>query len=167
MKSHLDKKMDELADQMRATKQRLAGLKQAARQPRLAMETNVPSSTKTSERTEGAAAAVQVKHGENCFANHVDPDLMCLTSFGDDSTGPAALPYSRDNALVGNGAAVPKSCISPVEMHVLTAAGGLLPAGTASTTTRTTFDQPLLWFCPIEEIHLRTSNQYAMDYSSF
>ena len=111
--------MDKIADEMRAAKQRLAGLKQDARQPRLAMETYVTSGSKTSEHTEGATAAVQAKHGESCSANQVDPDLMCRTSFGDDSTGPPALPYSRDNALIGNGAVVPKSCISPVEMCTL------------------------------------------------
>ena len=57
VKSRVDK-MGELADKMRATKQRLAGLEQDARQPRLAMEADVPSDTKTRERTEGAAAAV-------------------------------------------------------------------------------------------------------------
>ena len=39
--------MDELADEMRATKYRLAGLEHDARQPRLAIEVDVPSDTKT------------------------------------------------------------------------------------------------------------------------
>ena len=52
-------------------------------------------------------------------------------------------------------------------MRPLTAAGGVLPTGTASTATTTTFDQVPLWFCPIGESSLRTSNQYAMDYISF
>ena len=52
-------------------------------------------------------------------------------------------------------------------MRPLTAAGGVLPTGTASTATTTTFDQAPLWFCPIGGINLRTSNQYAMDYISF
>ena len=38
-------------------------------------------------------------HNADCSANQVDPDPMCLTSFGDDSTGPPALPCSRDDAL--------------------------------------------------------------------
>ena len=150
----LDSKLDELADEMRATKQRSAGLEQVARQSRLAMEADVPSDANTDERTEGAATAVQAKHGDSCFANRVDPDPMCLTSFGDDSTGPPALPCSRDDALEGNGAAAPKSCLSPLVMRTPTAAGGLLPAGTISTATRTTFDQSPLWFCPTEEINL-------------
>ena len=145
VKSHLNK-IDELADKMRAAKQHLAGLKQDARQPSLAMEADVPSYTKTCERTGGAAATVQGKHGDSCSANQVDPDPMCLTSFGDDSTVPPALPCSRDDALVGNGAAAPKSCLSLAEIRTLTAAGGLLHAGTTSTATRTTFDQPSLWF---------------------
>ena len=162
-----EKKMDELMEEMRDTKHRLVGLEQDPRQPRLAMEADVPSDTKTRERTEGAAATVQAKHGNSCSVIRVDPGLMCLTSFGDDSTEPPTLCCSRDNALVDNGAAVPKLCLSPLEMRTSTAAGSLLLAGIASTASRTTFDQPPLWFCLIEEINLRTSNQYAMDYSSF
>ena len=123
----------------------------------------MPPDTKIRERTEGTAAAVQAKHVDSCSANQVDPDPMCLIIFGDDSTGP--LPSSRDGALADNGALVPKSCLSPLEMRTPTAAGVLLPAGTASTATMTTSDQLPLWFCPIEEISLRTSNQYTMDYS--
>ena len=41
VKSHLGK-MDELEGEMRRMDQRLAGLEQDARQPRLAMEANVP-----------------------------------------------------------------------------------------------------------------------------
>ena len=59
----------------------------------------MPSDIKTCERTEGAAVAVQAKHGDSCSANQVDPDPMCLTSFGGDSTGPPALLCSRDDAL--------------------------------------------------------------------
>ena len=47
---------------MRETKQRLSGLEQDARQPRLAMEVDMSSDTKPGERTEGAAAAVQAMH---------------------------------------------------------------------------------------------------------
>ena len=108
------------------------------------MEADVPSDTKARKRTEGAAAAVQAEHGDSCPANRIDPDPMCLTSFDDDSTGPPALPCSRDDALVGNGATPPKSCLSHLEVRTPSAAGGLLSAGTASTATRTTFDQPPL-----------------------
>ena len=154
-------------EEVRAKEQRSASLEQDYRQPRLAMETDVPSDTKTRARTEGVAAAVQAMHGDSCSANQVDPDPMCLISFGDDSTGPPALPCSNDNALVNNGAAVPKSCLSPSEMRTPTAAGVLLPAGTASTATRSTLNQPPLWFCPTEDIYLRISNQKSMGDSSF
>ena len=86
-----DMKLDKLAEKMRESKQRLAGLKQEAQQPRLAMEADVKSDTKTRKRMEDAAAD-QIKHGGSCFANRVDLDQMYLTSFGDDSTGPPALP---------------------------------------------------------------------------
>ena len=135
--------MDELADELRATKQRLAGMEQVARQPRLAMEADVPSDTKSRKRMEDAVA-VQAKHGDSCFANQIDPDPICLTSFvGDNSSGPPALPSTRDDALVDNGAVAPKQCLSPVEIRTPTATGGLLPAGTASTATRNTFPRPL------------------------
>ena len=80
-----DRKLDELADEMRATKQRLAGLEQDARQPRLAMEADGPSDTKTRNRMEDVAAYRMIS-GDSFSANQVDPDQMCLTSFGDDFT---------------------------------------------------------------------------------
>ena len=67
----------------------------------------------------------------------------------------------RDDVLVDNDAAAPKSCLSPLEMRSSTAAGGLLPTGKTSTATRTTLDQPPVWFYPTEETNLRTSVQYA------
>ena len=90
--------------------QHLTSLEQDARQPRLAMEADGPADTKTRERTEGAATAVQVMHGDSCSANRVGPDPMCSTSFGDDCTGPPAPPCSGENVLVDNGAAAPNSC---------------------------------------------------------
>ena len=144
---------------MRASKQSLTSLEHDDGLPRLVMKVDVPPDTKTRERTEGVAAAVQAKHGDNCSAKRVQAGPTSSTSFGDDFTGLPALPWLRDDVLVDNGAAAPKSCLSPLEMRTSTVAGGLLSAGTASTATRTTFDQPLLWFCPTEEVNLRTSNQ--------
>ena len=96
-----DRELDELLNEMSAAKQHLTGLEQYTRQPRLAMEADVPLDNKTRERTKDAAAVVQAKHGDSCSANRVDRDPMCLTSFDDDSVGPPALP--RDGALGGNG----------------------------------------------------------------
>ena len=56
-----------------------------------------------------------MKHGDSCSANRVDPDPSSPTSFGDDFPGPPALPYSRDDALVDDGAAASKSCLSTLE----------------------------------------------------
>ena len=53
-----------------------------------------------------------------------------------------ALPC-RNDALVDRGAEELRPCPSPAEMRTLTAAGGLLLAGTASTAMRTTFPRPL------------------------
>ena len=58
-----DRKLDEIAKGMRAMDQRAARLEQDARQPRLALEVDGPADTKTRERMEGAATAVQAMHG--------------------------------------------------------------------------------------------------------
>ena len=69
--------------------------------------------------------------------------------------------------MVENGAAATKSCLSSLEMRSPTAAGGLLPAGKASTTTRITFYQPRLRFCSTEETNAeRTSTQCPLYYNS-
>ena len=155
MKSHFDQqenKLDQLMEMTRGISQRLAGLEQDARHPRLAIKANGPADTETRERTEGAATVVQAMHGDSCSANRVDPDPMCSTSFGNDCTEPPALPCSREDILVDNGAAAPKSCRPPLEIRT-TAAGGLLPTGETSTATKTTFGYSTLWFCQTEETH--------------
>ena len=116
--------------------QRLASLEHSAWQPCLAMEADGSADEKTRKRTEGAAKAVQAMHGENCSATRVDTDPMCSNSF-DVKTEPPALPC-RDDVVVENGAAAPKSCLSPLEMRTAAAAGGLLSAGKITTATWTT-----------------------------
>ena len=164
MKSHFDQ-LDEIMDRTRETNQLLAGLEHDVRQPRLAMKGDVTSDKKTRKRTKGAAAG-RAMSGDKSFAR-VDHDPMCVTSFGDDSTGPPALPCCRDDALVDKGAEAPKLCLSPVEIRTLTAAGGLLPTGTSITATRIIFRQPPLWCCPTKNMSYMamTSIQYAT-YSS-
>ena len=158
-----DTKSEKLAKVMRATEQRLAGQEQNARQPCLAMEADAPADTKTRQRTDGAAKAIQAMYG-NCFsAKRVDPDPMCLTSFGVKAETPV-LPC-RNYVLIENGAAAPKSCLSPLEMCSSTATDGLLPAGMASTATSTIFNQPTLWFCLTKETNSRKSTQYALYYN--
>ena len=152
---------------MEMVDQRVANLEQDARQPRLVMKANGPADTKTRECTESAAKAVEAMRGDSCSANRVDPDPMCSTSFGDDSTGPPAHPCSKEDALVDNGAAGSKSCLSPFEVCSPTAAGGLLSTGKISTATKTAFDHPTLWFCLTEETNLRTSILYVSYFSSF
>ena len=51
-----DRKLEELTEETKATKQRLAGLEQEAQQPRLAMEADVKTDTKNYEYMEDAAA---------------------------------------------------------------------------------------------------------------
>ena len=107
-------------------------------------------------------AAERVTRGNNSSAQ-VDPDPMCLASFDDGTTGPLALPCSRDDALVHNGAAAPKPTLLPVEMRKQTTAGGLLPAGTASAAMRNILPRQFFSWS-LGEIKKRTSrinNQVA------
>ena len=160
MKSHfaqLEKKLDEIVEEM-TEDQREASPEQDARQPRLAMKADGHAYTKTRERTEGAATAVQAMHGDSCSAEQVDPDPICSTSFGDDCTGPPALSCSGENALVDNRAAAPKSFLSSLGMRSRTAAGGLLPTGEASTATNTTFNQSPLWLYSTEGTNSKEKN---------
>ena len=154
MKSHFDQ-LDELMEKAREKNQRLAGLEHAAWQPRLATGANVETNTKTCKRTKDAVAD-RVMNGDSSSARRVKTyGPTSSTSFGMEAEPPAS--SMRGHALVDKGAAAPKPCLSPVEMRTLTAAGGLLPAGTASITTRTIFHQPPLWFCPTKEKSSRTT----------
>ena len=146
IKRHFDQQEKKLDELMEMVDKRAASLKQDTRQPGLAMEADGPADTKTRERTKGAAEDVQAMHGDRSSANRVDPDSMCSTSFGDDCTGPPALPCSREDVLVDNGAAAPKLCLSSLEMQSPIATGGLLTTGKSSTALKTTFDHPTLWF---------------------
>ena len=66
----------------------------------------MPAEKKTRERTGGAAATVQAKHGDSCSAKRVQAGSISLTSFGMKAE-PSALPR-RDDVLVYIGAAAPK-----------------------------------------------------------
>ena len=90
----MDKAFGEIKEDLRRTNQRLASLEQDARQPRLAMEADVTAEKKTRERTEGAAATVQTKHGDSCWAKRVQAGPKSSTIFGIKSESPA-LPVQR------------------------------------------------------------------------
>ena len=100
------------------------------------MKTDVRADKMTRERTEGAAKAVQTMHGDGVFANRVEPDSNGSAGSGDDCIGRPALSCSMDNALVDNGAAAPKSCLSPLAMRSPITADGLLPTGKTSTAIK-------------------------------
>ena len=119
MKSHfeqLEKKLDDFKELMRLLEQQLTSQEQDARQPRLAMEADGPANTRTRERTEGAATAVQAMRGDSFSARRVLPDPNTnSTSFGVKAE-PPALPC-RDDVVVENGDAAPESCLSSLEMR--------------------------------------------------
>ena len=161
-----DKKLDEISDEMRKMDEHVTRLEHEARQPRLAMEADGPAdTTKTRERTEGAATAVQAMRGDCFSARRVEPGPTTnSTSFGVKAE-PLALSC-RDDVVVESGPAASESCLPSMEMRSSTAAGGLVPTGEASTDSETTLNEPSLRFCPTEETYLepnckKTSTPYA------
>ena len=166
-----DTKMDELVRERRSIDQRLTRLEYDARQPRLTMEEDGSANTKTHERTEGAATAVQAMHGDRFSACRVDPGPKSnSTSFGMKAE-PPALPC-RDDVVVESGDAAPKSCLPSLEMHSPTAAGGLVPTDETPTLTKTTYNETTLRLYATEETNpkennLRTSISSASYDSSF
>ena len=83
----------------------------------------------------------RVKNGNTSILRAVD-GLTSLTRFGmiDD---PLAPEKCIGNALVTSGAKASKPYLPPMEVHMLlSAAGGSLPAGAASTALKTVFSPP-------------------------
>ena len=118
------------------------------------MEADVTPDTKTHKRTEDATIA-QVVNEDSSSARKVDIGPTTSTSFGMITESPALL--CRDDALVGKGAEALRPCLSPVEIHTLPAAGGLLPADTVSTAIRTIVSRSLPSWTLGEETKERTS----------
>ena len=149
---------------MRATDQREASLEHGARQPRLTMEADGPANTKTRERTEGAAIAVQAMHGDSFSACRVDPGPNTnSTSFG-IMAEPPDLPC-REDVVAEKRAAASKSCLPSLEMRSPTAAGGLLSTGEASTATKPTFNKSPLRLYATEETNSK-EKQYGLQFHS-
>ena len=98
------------------------------------------ANTKTRERTEGAATAVQAMRGDGFSARRANTSS---SSFGVKAE-PHALSC-RDDVVVDSGDATPKSCLPSLEMRSSTAAGGLVLTGETSAAV-TTVNKPLLQF---------------------
>ena len=132
--SHFEEQMDEISD---VIDQHVTRMEHGARQPRLAMEADGQASTKTRERTEGAATAAQAMRGDCFSARLFEPGPTTnSTSFG-VKTEPHSLPC-RDDVVVESGPAASESCLPPMEMSPSTAAGGLVLTGDASNASETT-----------------------------
>ena len=144
--------MSHFEEKTKMLEKRLTRLEYGARQPRLAMEADGPANTKTQERTEGAAKAVQAMRGDSCTTDQKVQDGPKTSIIFDVEAEPPDLPC-REDVLVEDGATAPKSCISSLEMRSPTAAGGLVPTGEASTATETTPNEPLLRFYATEEMN--------------
>ena len=144
--------MSHFEEQSELLKKRLTCLEHGARQPRLAMEADGQADTKTRERTEGAATAVQAMRGDGFSARRVEPGPnINSTSFGAKAELPT-LPC-RDDVVVESGNAASESCLPSLEMRSSTAAGGLVPTGEASTASETTSIESLLRFYETEEMN--------------
>ena len=139
-----DKKLDNILDEMRKMDEHVTRLEHGARQPRLAMEVDGPTNTKTRERTEGAGKVVQALRGDIAILQHkrFQDGPKTSISFG-MMAEPPALPC-RDDVVVESGNAASQSCLPSLKMRSSTAAGGLVPTGEASTASETTFNEPLL-----------------------
>ena len=167
MDSYSDRWIKNLDDEMRKMDEHVTRLEHGARQPRLAMEADGQANTKTRERTEGAATAVQAMRGDYFFARRVEPGPTTnSTSFGVKAE-PPALPC-RDDVVVESGPAASKSCLPSMEMRLSTATGGVILTGEASTASETTLNEPPLRFCPTEETNLGTNcKKTSTPYASF
>ena len=156
----MDSYFDRLDDEMRERDQHLTRLEHGARQPRLAVEADGQASTKTRERTEGAATAVQAMRGDCFSACRVEPGPTTnSTSLGMKADPPA--PPCRDDSVVECGSAAFKSCLPSMKMRPSTAAGGLVPTGDASKASETTLNEPPLRFCLTEETDLKAENSWT------
>ena len=121
------------------------------------MEADGQANTKTRERTEGAATAVQATRGDCFSARRVEPGPTTnSTSFGVKAR-PPALPC-RDDSVVESGTAASESCLPSMGMRPSTAAGGLVPTGEVSNASETTSNQPPLRFCSTERTDLEAKN---------
>ena len=89
----------------------------------VALEADAHANTKTHERTEGAATTVQAMHGDSCSVTRVDPGTKTTSTIFGMKAEPPALPC-RDDVLVENGDASPKSCLPSLDMRSPSAAGG-------------------------------------------
>ena len=94
-------------------------------------------------------------HGDSCTAQKVQDGLKTSISFGGKAE-PLNLPC-REDVLVEDGAAAPKSCLPSLEMRKTTAVGGLVPTGKISTATETTSNEPLLRLYSAEETNFKNS----------
>ena len=152
-------------EQTELLEKRLTRREHGARQPRLAMDADGPADTKTRERTEGAATAVQAMRGNGFSARRVEPSPNTnSTGFGMKAE-PLAFPCG-DDAVVESGGAASESCLPSLEMRSSTTAGGLVLAGEASKATKTNFNQPPFRFCSTRETDLKANNSWTSIQSS-
>ena len=105
-----NRKLDEISDETRMMDEHVTSLEHGARQPHLAMEANWSANTKTQERTEGAATAVQAMRGDSCTTEQkVQNGAKTSITFGMEAE-PPDLPC-REDVLIEDGATMPKSCL--------------------------------------------------------
>ena len=144
--------MSQFEEQTELLEKCLTRLEHGTRQPHISMEADGPADTKTRERTEGAATAVQAMRGDGFPAHRVEPGPNTnSTSFGVKAEPPD--PPCMDDVVVESGVAASESCLPSLEMRSSTAAGGLIPTGEAPTASETTSNEPLLRFYKTGEMN--------------
>ena len=106
---HIDREkliISHFEEQTEILEKRLTRLEHGARQPCLAMEADGPANTKTQERTEGAATAVQAMRGDSCTTEQkVQDGPKTSITFGMEAE-PPDLPC-REDVLIEDGATTP------------------------------------------------------------
>ena len=95
-------------------------------------------------------------HGDSCTAQRFQHGPKTSTCSG-MMAEPPDLPC-RDDVLVKNGAASPKSCLLSLMMRSPTAVGGLVLTGEASTATKTIFNKSPLRLYVTKEANLKKKN---------
>ena len=160
MDDRLDKKLDEISEEMSNMDQHLTRLEHGARQPCLAMEEDGQANTKTRERTEGAAIAVQAMRGDCVSARRVEPGPTTKSTSSGVKAESSALPC-RDDSVVECGSTASELCFPSMEKRSSTAAGGLVPTGDAFKASETTLNEPPLRFCLTEETDLKAKNSWT------
>ena len=93
----MEQEAEAIPDETKVMGEHVTSLEHGARLPRLAMEADGPTNTKTRERTEGAAIVVQAMRGDSCTTEQKVQDGPKISiTFGMEAEPPYYLPCRKD-----------------------------------------------------------------------